>query len=131
MLISHVDLRVRDRARAEAFYGPLLEMLDARSRRGEEWTSFAVPAERSVHWLGFITRRTAAPCFFEDAGMMANATRIAFVASSRERLERIAERLPQLGAQTIEGPDTSEGYYAVFFQDPDGNRLEIMCASGG
>jgi len=121
MLISHVDLRVRDRSRAEAFYGPLLQMLDATPRRGDEWTSFAVPAERGVHWLGFI----------EDGAITPNATRVAFVAPSRELLNRIAERLPQLGALGIEGPDTSEGYYAVFFEDPDGNRLEVMCASEG
>lgn len=115
MLISHVDLRVTDRTRAEAFYAPLLAMLGSDSRRTEDWTTFALPADRDVHWFGFT----------EDPGMTPNAARIAFTAASREIVDRVAEQLPKLGARTIEGPDTSEGYYAVFFEDPDGNRLEV------
>jgi hypothetical protein len=35
--------------------------------------------------------------------------------------------LRELGAQNIEGPgdDEGPGYYAIFFEDPFGNRLEI------
>ena len=115
MLISHVDLRVRDRARAEAFYTPLLALLDARPRHGETWTSYAVAGEGDVHWLGFT----------EDQAMIPSATRIALLAASRDAVDRVARQLPALGARIIEGPDTSEDYYAVFFEDPDGNRLEV------
>jgi len=41
--------------------------------------------------------------------------------------EFLAETARQAGARKIEGPgyDEGPGYYAVFFEDPSGNRLEI------
>jgi catechol 2,3-dioxygenase-like lactoylglutathione lyase family enzyme len=37
----------------------------------------------------------------------------------------------QAGGKNLEGPeicvDYSPGYYAFFFEDPDGNKLEICC----
>ncbi len=115
MLISHVDLRVTDRARAEAFYGPLLALLGTDSQRTDDWTTFGIPSERDRHWFGLT----------EDPAMAPGLTRIAFTAASREIVDRAAAQLRTLGARKIEGPDASEGYYAVFFEDPDGNRLEI------
>jgi hypothetical protein len=40
--------------------------------------------------------------------------------------------LTKIGARNIEGPsqEGSEGYYAVFFEDPAGNRLEVCYRSG-
>ena len=36
-----------------------------------------------------------------------------------------------LGGKKLEGPEIckgySPGYYAFFFEDPDGNKLEICC----
>ena len=56
-----------------------------------------------------------------------NETRIAFWAESREEVDRIAEIARAAGAKNIEGPELYEepGYYAVFFEDPDGNKLEV------
>ena len=37
----------------------------------------------------------------------------------------------ELGGKNLEGPEVcpgySPGYYAFFFEDPDGNKLEICC----
>jgi catechol 2,3-dioxygenase-like lactoylglutathione lyase family enzyme len=115
MLISHIDLRVSDRARAEAFYGPILERLGAAMRRNDVWTSFGRAGEADIHWFGFT----------EDPAAKTGATRVAFAAESAAAVDEVAALLPRLGARTIEGPDTSEDYYAVFFEDPDGNRLEV------
>ena len=37
------------------------------------------------------------------------------------------------GARNIEGPEVYEepGYYAVFFEDPDGNKLEVCYRTAG
>ena len=41
-------------------------------------------------------------------------------------MDRLAELAAQIGARNIEGPlDYEAGYYAVFFEDPCGNRLEV------
>ena len=49
--------------------------------------------------------------------------------SSREAVNKAAKVVRQAGGKNIEGPelcvDYSPGYYAVFFEDPDGNKLEI------
>ncbi len=60
-----------------------------------------------------------------------NGTRIAFWADTRKEVDWIAELVREAGGKTLEGPevchDYSPGYYAFFFEDPDGNKLEICC----
>jgi predicted lactoylglutathione lyase len=54
--------------------------------------------------------------------------RIAFRASSREEVDRLAEVARAAGARDVDGPEPYGGsprYYAVFFEDVDGNKLEI------
>ena len=59
--------------------------------------------------------------------MVPGSTRIAFDAPSRGTVEAIATYLPAIGARNIEMDDGVYGpkYYAVFFEDPDGNKLEV------
>ena len=123
-LLSHIDLRVRDRARSIEFYDAFLGMLGFGRRDGEDWTSYfdqgiQSPGPADFEWFGFT----------EDASAAANSTRIAFVATSNEEVDRLADVLRRIGARDIDGPNYDEGpgYYAVFFEDPDGNRLEVCC----
>jgi hypothetical protein len=43
----------------------------------------------------------------------------------------VAALVRKIGGQNLEGPEIcaeySPGYYAVFFEDPDGNKLEVCC----
>ncbi len=121
LVLSHVDLRVRDRARATAFYTALLGELGHAARASEEWTSF-VPGDETAalgDWIGFT----------EDAAHRPNETRVALSAQTCEDVDRVTTVLPKIGALNIEGPDYEYGpeYYAVFFDDPDGNKLEVCC----
>jgi catechol 2,3-dioxygenase-like lactoylglutathione lyase family enzyme len=62
----------------------------------------------------------------ESAHQVPNENRIAFWAESNERVDRLAEVARNAGARNMEGPMPYEpGYYAVFFEDPWGNPLEI------
>ena len=69
--------------------------------------------------------------FTEDRDHQPNGTRIAFWADTREEVDRIARLVREIGGKNLEGPevcaDYSPGYYAFFFEDPDGNKLEICC----
>ncbi len=69
--------------------------------------------------------------FDEDKNHQPNGTRIAFWAETREEVDRVAKLVREAGGKALEGPeicvDYSPGYYAFFFEDPDGNKLEICC----
>ncbi len=123
-LLSHVDVRVRDRARSAAFYDALLGTLGFTRRDGETWTSYYDVSNDELgpsdfEWFGFI----------EDPGAMPNSNRIAFVAISNDEVDRVAGIVRHAGGGNVDGPNYDEGpgYYAVFFDDPDGHPLEVCC----
>jgi len=88
-------------------------------------------------WLQFETAgASSATEFFgvtESSRHIANECRIAFWADSTSEVDRLAEIVVRAGARNVEGPGYYEGhgYYAVFFEDPSGNRLEICHRSEG
>lgn len=124
LIISHVDLRVRNRTLATEFYDAFLNLLGAVKHAGEEFTSWRIPPpdapanwEDTADWFGIT----------EDPAMVPGRARIAFDSPSRGTIDAIAVYLPAIGATNIEQPHEAYGpdYYAVFFDDPDGNKLEI------
>ena len=122
-LFDHIDLRVRDRARAQKFYSQILPALGfTRDKSAEEWGAFEVQGDGEP--AEFFA-------FDEDANHVPNKTRIAFWADSHEKVDRIAEIVRTAGGRNLEGPqiwpEYTPGYYALFFEDPDGNKLEVCC----
>jgi predicted enzyme related to lactoylglutathione lyase len=118
---QHVDIRVNDHDQAWEFYSKILPIIGF--EEGHKGTIFSgyeadgkPPARAS---FGFVLDRDHRP----------NANRIAFWAESRERVDAIAKVLHEAGAQNISGPkacpDYTPTYYAVFFEDPFGNCLEV------
>ena len=114
---DHIDLRVPDLKKATPFYELLLPALGfAREGSIEGWLTFPAAVGDVTDFFG--VTETAHHVHIEN--------RIAFWAESNERVDQIAEVTRQAGAQNIEGPMPYEpGYYAVFFEDPCGNRLEV------
>jgi catechol 2,3-dioxygenase-like lactoylglutathione lyase family enzyme len=122
-LFDHIDLRVRDRARAQKFYAALLPALGfVRDKSEEEWGAFE--AESVGTPVEFFA-------FDEDANHVPNETRIAFWADTHGEVDRVAEIVRAAGGRNLEGPqiwtEYTPGYYALFFEDPDGNKLEVCC----
>ncbi|HEY4282908.1 MAG TPA: VOC family protein [Chthoniobacterales bacterium] len=121
--LDHVDLRVRDFSRAMNFYGQLLPALGFTCNRSDsEWgTFYSVGGDKTSAFFGFT----------EDRNHQPNGNRIAFWVDSRSEVDEIAGLVREIGGQNLEGPELcaeySPGYYAVFFDDPDGNKLEICC----
>lgn len=120
---DHIDLRVKDRAVAQRFYEKVLPALGfSRDQSGDEWGAFeSGNGDRPTEFFGFK----------EDRNHQPGETRIAFWAESREEVDRIAEVVRQAGGRNLEGPELcleySPGYYAFFFEDPCGNKLEVCC----
>ena len=121
--LDHIDLRVRNLARARHFYSKLLPALGFTCDRSDaEWGTFYSPGrDQPSAFFGFT----------EDADHQPNGNRIAFWAEQRADVDKIADLVREIGGQEIEGPEIcreySPGYYAVFFEDPDGNKLEVCC----
>jgi len=117
---GHIDLRVRDLAAAQDFYDALLPALGFTEQyHGERWKVWA-----TTDALPF----TAYFGITESAEQLPNENRIAFAVGSREDVERIAEVAWAAGALEQSGPKEmpyGPGYYAIFFADPSGNRLEV------
>lgn len=122
---DHIDLRVRNLAEARPFYETLLPALGFTQNVGIEG------------WLQFEAAGTGgAPDFFgvtESLQHIANECRIAFWADSTAEVDSLAQIVVRAGARNVEGPGYHEGpgYYAVFFEDPSGNRLEICNRTEG
>jgi predicted enzyme related to lactoylglutathione lyase len=116
-IYDHIDLRVPDLAKAKAFYETLLPALGFAKR---------VPVDG---WLQFEAAGAEAAAFFgvtHSPGHVPNENRVAFWAQDHAAVDRIAQIVAKAGGRNIEGPmDYEPGYYAVFFEDPCGNRFEV------
>ncbi|HEY5931759.1 MAG TPA: VOC family protein [Nitrospira sp.] len=115
---DHVDLRVRNLADARPFYEMLLPALGfTRNASIPGWyTCEAEDSDGATEFFGVT----------ESPSHVANECRVAFWVDSREEVDRLAAIVRQAGARNIEGPLYEEPqYYAVFFEDASGNRLEI------
>jgi catechol 2,3-dioxygenase-like lactoylglutathione lyase family enzyme len=123
--LDHIDLRVKNLAVARKFYAKLLPALGFTCDRSDEtWATdcfYSAGGDKPSDFFGFT----------EDRHHQPNGTRIAFWADTRDEVDRIAQLVREIGGQNLEGPeicaDYSPGYYAFFFEDPDGNKLEICC----
>ena len=122
-IFDHIDLRVSDLARARKFYDMFLPAMGLTVRRGDdESPGYVAPGEHANSpfvWLN------------EEPGHRGNANRIAFWADTEEEVDRLGALVRDAGALAFEGPeychDYTPGYYAVFFEDNDGNKWEICC----
>ena len=114
---DHIDLRVPRLSEARDFYERLLPAVGFTRR-------VAVPG-----WLQFEAEGEGVTEFFgvtESPHSIPNENRIAFRAASAAEVDAMARVIAQAGARNIEGPMVYEAaYYAVFFEDPFGNRFEI------
>jgi catechol 2,3-dioxygenase-like lactoylglutathione lyase family enzyme len=117
--LDHIDLRVRSLDEVREFYWTLLPAVGfTRKVELEGWLQFeSAGSDGATEFFGVT----------ESSQHVANECRIAFWAESTGEVDRLADIAIRAGARNIEGPgyDEGPGYYAVFFEDPSGNRLEI------
>lgn len=114
---DHIDLRAPRLRDVSPFYEQLLPALGFTRRvLAEGWLQFEASDGEITEFFGVT----------ESASHVPNENRIAFWAESNAEVDRLATVALEAGAQNIEGPMPYEpGYYAVFFDDPCGNRLEV------
>ena len=114
---DHIDLRVPRLSEVRPFYETLLPALGfTRKADVEGWLQFEAADAEITEFFGIT----------ESPPHQPNETRIAFWAESNLEVDRLAQLAVRAGARNMEGPmDYEPGYYAVFFEDRCGNRLEI------
>ena len=133
-VLDHLDLVVSSLERSLPFYQELLgftESGEIEGERGERVVYIAPPhsdpASRTL--LGLRERQSDANAVPYDRYAV-GVHHVAFRADSRADVDDRAEWLRTRGAVIESGPKEYHqyrpGYYAVFFYDPDGIKLEIL-----
>lgn len=130
-MVNHIDLTVADPARSLTFYEAVLGFMGYRRVR--------------AHERGYDFDRSAPDGAFSSIGVMRaegeGTTRrhdryspglhhVAWTAESRADVDGLYKLLVDIGATILdppaEYPEYGSGYYAVFFADPDGLKLEFV-----
>jgi len=128
--LGHVDLVCRDLDRSLAFYARVFGPLGLAA-------PFVVEGERSerIHYLRFPAPGSGSLGLrqaLEEQELVLYAPglhHVAFAVESTEDVDAVHENAVAAGAEILHAPrlwpEYHEAYYATFFLDPDGLRLEV------
>jgi catechol 2,3-dioxygenase-like lactoylglutathione lyase family enzyme len=129
--VDHLDLVVTDLDRSLEFYNELLRPLgftrnsEIVGERGERVVYIGGTGGASVSLRQ--AQSDAHPTPYDRYAV--GVHHVAFFADSRDAVDERAAWLGERGAEIESAPAEYEytpGYYAVFFYDPDGIKLEIV-----
>jgi glyoxylase I family protein len=132
--LDHFDLVVSDLDASLQFYRDLLRPLgwtreaEIEGEHGEKVIYLSVPGPEPGRRFPAVSLRQAENPRPHDRYEI-GIHHVAFGAGSRDVVDERAAWLKQRGVEIESGPEEypySEGYYAVFFYDLDGLKLEIM-----
>ena len=118
---DHIDQRVSNVKAVRAFYNALMPALGYTEVKDCGTAIEYYCLDSANQFFGI----------HQHARHRPSATRVAFAARTRAAVDRIGAMLKAAGAKRIQGPedcpDYTQPYYAVFFEDPEGNKLEVCC----
>ncbi len=123
--VHHVFVNVTDIARARRFYGWLMPRLGYPGT-SDYGTVIGWFGEGGSFWIKQADARFAADTFDKDR---VGLCEVAFRAESRAQIDALARELETSGVRVLDPPREyayTPGYYAVFFADPDGIKLELV-----
>ena len=118
-MLHHIDIHVRNLDTARALFDGLAEEIGYRALgNGHDFAGYETVAGGRPRF-GLIL----------DPEHRAGSMRVAFAVKTPAQVDAAARTAARCGARAIEGPGPHPEYgeyYAVFFEDADGNRFEIM-----
>ncbi len=120
-MIGYVTLGTNDMARAATFYDTLLAEIGAkRIMEGDTFIAWGVDPQSPA--LGVIQP------YDKRAATVGNGTMVALVVDNHEKVDRLYRKALELGGKD-EGPagPRGPGFYAGYFRDLDGNKLNVFC----
>jgi catechol 2,3-dioxygenase-like lactoylglutathione lyase family enzyme len=123
--LDHLYVAVRDLARSEAFYDPVMRLLGF--RKG----TFPIAGERHLHYFNRVLQYSLRPARTDAAHdpYRPGLHHVCFRVATRDAVDAAARGLRALGV-AVEVPrlypEYAPDYYALFFTDPDEIRLEVV-----
>ena len=120
-MIGYVTLGTNDLQRAAKFYDALLGVIGA-GRFMEEETFIAWATGPNAPALS-VTKP-----YDGNAASVGNGTMVALIVDSPDKVDALYNKAIELGGQD-EGPagQRGGGFYAGYFRDLDGNKLNAFC----
>lgn len=123
MLIDHVDLRVGSLTKVRPLYDALADAMG--------YTDLHVDSDSVGYHRPNESGDDAFIWIVQEDGHLPNGTRVAFAAGSRAEVDDLSALARERGARAFEPPqlvtEYGPNYYASFFEDAEGNKLEICC----
>ena len=131
--ISHLALTVSDLARSADFYDRVLSFMGYQRVEVPQSTQLAMKTAL-LAWASPNGSLTLRPAKAESAGKAHDRNapglnHVAFSAENREDVERLHHVLREIDATILDPPAEYPyfpEYYAVYFADPDGLKLEFV-----
>jgi predicted lactoylglutathione lyase len=119
-VIGYVTLGTNDVKRAAAFYDALLAEMGA--KRIMDYDSFVVWGNKP----GAASLGVTVP-FDKHKATVGNGVMVALAAASKEKVDALYKKAISLGAADEGKPGPrGEGFYAAYFRDLDGNKLNCF-----
>ena len=121
-MIGYITVGTNNLSKAVAFYDDLFVEIGAgRFMQEDRFVAWAVAPDQP----GF----SVCLPFDGNAATVGNGTMIALAVDSTDKVDAIYAKALQLGG-TDEGPpgSRSDGFYAAYFRDLDGNKLNVFFA---
>jgi predicted lactoylglutathione lyase len=123
-MIGYVTLGTNDLQRAAAFYDDLLGLVGAgRFMEEETFIAWAVAPDKPA--------LSVTKPYDGNAATVGNGVMIALVVAKPEQVDALYARAMELGGadEGPPGPRGDSGFYAAYFRDLDGNKLNAFCVS--
>ena len=132
--IDHIQITVKDFTKAEAFYDKLMPILgfDLGKKGKGRVDAHDFDVIEYVHEnviIGINSPRRSLKDENVHRRRPGSLHHLAFKAHSREEVDDVAKKIRSIGANVVEGPKVfpqhGDNYYAFFFKDPAGIKLEV------
>lgn len=119
-MIGYATLGTNDLPRAAAFYDQLLGTMGAkRWMEADTFIAWACSPDKPA--LGVIKPYDGKPA------TVGNGTMVAFVMDSKDKVDALHKKALELGGTDEGAPGPrGEGFYAAYFRDLDGNKLNAF-----
>lgn len=123
-MIGYVTLGTNNFERAAHFYDNLLAVIGAkRAMESPEFIAWGNSPNQA--------RLSIIKPYDGQAATVGNGVMVALIVDSKEKVDAVYNKAIELGGKDegAAGPRGDSGFYAGYFRDLDGNKLNVFCMS--